>query len=57
MNVLPKLHVVRKANFRAVEFLGTTIMSRKKKKNSSSLVYILHIIRCEIKHCHIIVMQ
>ena len=57
MNVLPKLHVVRKANFRAVEFLGTTIMSRKKKKNSSSLVYILHIIRCEIKLCHIIVMQ
>ena len=30
------------ANFPGVDFLGTTLKFRKRKKNSSSLVYVLH---------------
>ena len=57
MKVLPKLRVIGKANFCGVEFLGTTIMSRKKKKKLMHHRLFISSIRCEIKHCHIIVMQ
>ena len=57
MKVLPKLRVISKANFCGDEFLGTTIMSREKKKKLMHHRLFISSIRCEIKHCHIIVMQ
>ena len=42
-------------NFPGVDFLGTTLNLRKRKKNSSSLVCVLH--KREIMHFQVVVVQ
>ena len=45
--------------FPGVDFLGSALKFRKRKKNSSSLVYVFHErpIKCEIRHFHVVVVQ